>query len=177
MSKQPDDLEDAGVDITIRGPDGEELEYDGEDVSADDALESGVDPDGVEGERALEDVTRQSTREYPDDWDQRRQRVYRRDDYQCANCRRRGGPRGDVELHAHHIVPKSRGGVHELSNLITVCEACHTAVHNREAVAPTAIPEDERGTTAAGELKTAVDEVRSMRRQYRSWKRLFRKFL
>lgn len=175
MSKQPDDLEDLGIDVSIRGPDGEELEYD--DVAlADEELESGVIPDNSDQERTLEDVSKQSTREYPDDWDSRRQRVYRRDDYQCVNCQRRGGPHGDVELHAHHIVPKSRGGVHELSNLITVCKACHIAVHNRDAIAPTAIPPDEQGTTAGGEIKEAVDEIKSMRRQYRSWKRLFNKF-
>ncbi len=175
MSDRPDDdLEDLGIDITVRGSDGEELEYD--DVSADEELESGVAPAGADEERSLEDVSKQSTRDYPDDWDRRRQEVYRRDDYQCANCRRRGGPHGDIELHAHHIVPKSRGGVHELSNLITVCEACHTAVHNRDAVAPTAIPPDKRGTTAGGELAEAVDEIKSVRREYRSWKRLFNKF-
>lgn len=175
MSDRPDDdLEDLGIDISVRGPDGEELEYD--EVSADEELESGVAPAGADEERSLEAVSTQSTRDYPDDWEQRRQRVYRRDDYQCANCRRRGGPHGDVELHAHHIVPKSRGGVHELSNLITVCEACHTAVHNRDAVAPTAIPPEERGTTAGGEFAEAVDEIKSVRRQYRSWKRLFNKF-
>ncbi|MDG5760244.1 HNH endonuclease [Natronococcus sp. A-GB1] len=175
MSEQPDDdLEELGIDISIRGPDGEDLEYDG--VSADEELESGVAPAGADEECSLEAVSKQSTRDYPDDWDRRRQEVYRRDDYQCANCRRRGGPHGDVELHAHHIVPKSRGGIHELSNLITVCEACHTAVHNRDAVAPTAIPPEERGKTAGGELAEAVDEIKSARRQYRSWKRLFNKF-
>lgn len=76
--------------------------------------------------------------EYPDDWNQRRRAVYRRDGYQCQNCGAKGGPGGGTELHAHHIVPKSSGGSHETSNLITVCKACHDAIHG-DGTAPTAI--------------------------------------
>ncbi|WP_135829859.1 HNH endonuclease [Halorussus halobius] len=73
---------------------------------------------------------------YPDNWDSRRKRVYRRDDYTCQNCGLEGGPRGNATLHAHHIVPKSKGGEHKLSNLQTLCENCHNAVHN-DVQAPT----------------------------------------
>lgn len=66
---------------------------------------------------------------YPEDWDSRRRRVYRRDSYQCQKCNVKGGPRGDVELHAHHITPKSQGGSHELSNLETLCKSCHASAH------------------------------------------------
>lgn len=68
--------------------------------------------------------------EYPDDWDTRRRQVYQRDRYQCGNCRSKGGPYGDVELHAHHIVPKSQGGSDRFSNLITLCADCHARVHD-----------------------------------------------
>jgi len=68
---------------------------------------------------------------YPDDWDARRRQVYGRDEWTCQNCGRRGGPYGDQELHCHHIVPKGRGGSHRVSNLVTLCEDCHKAVHNR----------------------------------------------
>lgn len=66
---------------------------------------------------------------YPEDWDSRRRRVYRRDSHQCQKCNAKGGPRGDVELHAHHITPKSQGGSHELSNLETLCKSCHVSAH------------------------------------------------
>ena len=56
--------------------------------------------------------------------------VYRRDDYTCQQCGAKGGPHGDVELHAHHIVPKSQGGSHSLNNLTTLCYSCHNAVHD-----------------------------------------------
>lgn len=68
---------------------------------------------------------------YPDDWNSRRREVYQRDNYSCQNCGAVGGSRGDTELHAHHIVPKSKGGTHRLENLATVCKPCHDAIHGR----------------------------------------------
>jgi hypothetical protein len=73
---------------------------------------------------------------YPSDWDSRRKNVYRRDNYTCQNCGAKGGPKGHHELHAHHIVPKSKGGTHKLSNLKTVCSRCHKAIHGN-SIAPT----------------------------------------
>ena len=67
---------------------------------------------------------------YPADWDSRRRAVYQRDNHVCQNCGAEGRPHGNVELHAHHIVPKSRGGTHDLSNLTTLCYDCHNAVHD-----------------------------------------------
>lgn len=64
---------------------------------------------------------------YPADWESRRRRVYARDNNRCRNC---GTAGDDAELHAHHIVPKSRGGTHSLSNLVTLCRACHEAAHD-----------------------------------------------
>lgn len=67
--------------------------------------------------------------DYPSDWNSRRKTVYKRDNYTCQNCGRGGGSRGNAELHAHHIVPKSKGGTHSTSNLIAVCQQCHNAIH------------------------------------------------
>ncbi|MFH5802402.1 HNH endonuclease [Haladaptatus sp. CMAA 1911] len=75
--------------------------------------------------------------DYPRDWDTRRKRVYKRDDYTCQNCGRKGGPRGDHELHAHHSVPKSKGGTHKMTNLTTMCKGCHEAIHQKNKLAPT----------------------------------------
>jgi len=78
------------------------------------------------------------TRELPSDWGSRRERVYERDDYECQNCGRTGGPRGHAELHAHHNVPRHSGGTHRLSNLMTVCSDCHDAIHHEDVDAPSA---------------------------------------
>jgi len=66
---------------------------------------------------------------YPPDWNKRRKEVYSRDDYTCQNCGAAGGEEGMFELHAHHIVPKSKGGTHNTSNLVTVCSKCHKSIH------------------------------------------------
>ncbi|PSP55375.1 hypothetical protein BRC82_05370 [Halobacteriales archaeon QS_1_67_19] len=66
---------------------------------------------------------------YPRDWNKRRKLVYRRDNYQCQRCGQPGGPRGNAELHCHHIRPKSQGGSHHPSNLKTLCWRCHNRVH------------------------------------------------
>lgn len=78
--------------------------------------------------------------------------MYTEDDYQCQNCGREGGPNGDTELHAHHIVPKSRGGIHAKSNLITVCEDCHSAIHDDTAAPPTEHRDADRWTELTGQL-------------------------
>ncbi len=77
------------------------------------------------------------SQQYPSNWDSRRKQVYKRDNHTCQNCGAQGGTGGNAELHAHHIVPKSKGGTHKLSNLKTVCKDCHNAIHGN-SVAPSA---------------------------------------
>lgn len=62
-------------------------------------------------------------------WDSLRRQVYKRDGYTCANCGAKGGGDESTELHAHHIVPVSRGGTNVLTNLKTLCRDCHEKVH------------------------------------------------
>jgi len=83
--------------------------------------------------------------DYPPDWDTRRRKVYKRDNFRCQNCGATGGKKGDRELHAHHIVPKSRNGTNNISNLKTLCKACHDAVHYKNKTAPSR--ESDSGTT------------------------------
>ena len=68
---------------------------------------------------------------YPENWDSLRRQVYQRDDYTCGNCGDRGGPHGNAEIHAHHIVPLKNGGSDELTNLRSLCKTCHMAAHDR----------------------------------------------
>ncbi|WP_435177948.1 HNH endonuclease [Halorussus sp. AFM4] len=96
------------------------------------------------------------TRDYPSDWDKRRKAVYRRDSYQCQHCGAQGGPRGNTELHAHHVVPKSRGGSHNPNNLTTLCQQCHSQVHGRPVGSKSG--QNQQRTTA--DLKTLWDNFR-----------------
>lgn len=87
---------------------------------------------------------------YPPDWDARRRSVYRRDDYQCQHCSARGGSgvRDGVELHAHHVEPKSAGGSHHPDNLLTLCAACHDREHGRPVTAEPGPPRRASGWNA-----------------------------
>ncbi len=33
-------------------------------------------------------------------------------------------------LHVHHIVPRSKGGLSTLENLLTLCEVCHPLIES-----------------------------------------------
>lgn len=87
---------------------------------------------------------------YPDDWEARRSRVFRRDDWTCQRCGRAGGRRGDAELHAHHKVPKSKGGSHNVSNLTTICDRCHAVEHDDPRLLSS---EQNRSSGSIGHLK------------------------
>jgi RRXRR protein/HNH endonuclease len=47
-----------------------------------------------------------------------------RDGYSCQHCGKQG-----VRLEAHHIVYREQGGKDTLTNLLTLCAACHHKVH------------------------------------------------
>ena len=70
-----------------------------------------------------EDETSQKFKEYPENWDNIRLLALQRDNYECGNCK------SNKNLHVHHIVPLSRGGSNNLSNLRTLCEDCHKKLH------------------------------------------------
>ena len=50
--------------------------------------------------------------------------MYQRAGYRCQMC-----GRSNVRLHAHHMVPISRGGPTSSENLASVCEDCHSRLH------------------------------------------------
>ena len=52
-----------------------------------------------------------------------RARVLSRDGHACVHCKGRRG------LHAHHVQWRSKGGLTELGNLVTLCVRCHGLVH------------------------------------------------
>ena len=53
-------------------------------------------------------------------WAQIRAEVFRRDDYTCRYCGERG-----KRLECDHVVPVSRGGSNDPSNLVTACFRCN----------------------------------------------------
>lgn len=65
--------------------------------------------------------------EVPPDWDDRRCDAITTNE-NCVNCGR--SESRSKPLHVHHSVPISKGGSHKPSNLIVLCERCHSKRHS-----------------------------------------------
>lgn len=60
---------------------------------------------------------------YPPDWEARRELTIMQRGEFCSNC-------GATSLlHIHHTKPLSKGGSNQLSNLIVLCQECHSIEH------------------------------------------------
>lgn len=55
-------------------------------------------------------------------------RLFVRDRHVCAYC---GGHFAELELTVEHILPVSRGGRHEWTNVVTACRSCNTRKGSR----------------------------------------------
>ena len=62
-------------------------------------------------------------RGYGHAWRKLRDRVLKRDRYLCQPCERKNFV--SIASSVDHIVPKSRGGTDDMSNLQAICEECH----------------------------------------------------
>jgi len=61
--------------------------------------------------------------QYPSNWSDISRQARQRDGHKCGNCG------SGYNLHVHHIVPLSKGGTNNLSNLRTLCSSCHGKLH------------------------------------------------
>jgi 5-methylcytosine-specific restriction endonuclease McrA len=57
-----------------------------------------------------------------------RRATFSRDDWHCRNCGNR------QTLDPHHVIHRSAGGEHVLSNLLTLCRKCHDDEHDGRLV-------------------------------------------
>lgn len=90
-------------------------------------------------------------------------KVKERDSYCCQNCGRRGGEAGNIKVNAHHVVPLKKGGTNQLSNLHTLCEGCHDAIHT-DKMAPTANLSLNGGTAVDEALRRLAFAIVANRR-------------
>lgn len=67
---------------------------------------------------------------YPVDWKERRAYIQTRDG-NCTLCHGSRQAVGDysVRNEVHHIIPISKGGTHEVENLVALCSVCHEDQH------------------------------------------------
>lgn len=57
-----------------------------------------------------------------------RHEVFKRDEYKCQECSK---SKKETILHCDHILPVSQGGMDEMDNLQTLCQACNLAKSNK----------------------------------------------
>jgi 5-methylcytosine-specific restriction endonuclease McrA len=67
---------------------------------------------------------------YGKKWDSMRRAILIRDNFQCRQCGRLCGGKG--EAHVDHIIPKKKSGSNAEQNLQTLCVSCHAKKTNRE---------------------------------------------
>lgn len=60
------------------------------------------------------------------EWAPLRSSVFTRDDFTCVYCGQRGG-----YLECDHVIPISRGGSNDISNLVTACFTCNRSKRNK----------------------------------------------
>lgn len=53
--------------------------------------------------------------------------ILKQDRYRCQECGIKVGRDRGLRPHTHHKIPKSLGGSDDETNLITLCQPCHTA--------------------------------------------------
>jgi len=91
-----------------------------------------------------------------------RRKVFARDRHRCVvpGCR-------STNLDVHHICELSKGGKHELSNLIAICEAHHLALHEGSLLldgAPPNITFTRRTNSSFNIVARAVETAGALRR-------------
>ena len=74
-------------------------------------------------------VTRIIRDNYGKSWYTLVKEVLERDDHKCRHVENGRTCLSNKDLQVHHILPLSRGGKSEKSNLITLCEKHHTNRH------------------------------------------------
>jgi hypothetical protein len=78
--------------------------------------------------------------------------VFKRDSFKCVYC---GRSAPDVVLHVDHIVPASKGGTNEITNLVTACADCNLGKSDRTL--------DDQSTVM--KQKRQLDELNERREQ------------
>ena len=66
-------------------------------------------------------------KKYRNHWRKVRERYFAMHPY-CEQCFKEGKMVMADEV--HHIIPVSRGGTHEASNLMSLCRSCHNKIHH-----------------------------------------------
>lgn len=74
--------------------------------------------------------TSSNARGYGAQWQQLRQYILKRDEWQCVMCRAAG--RVQLARDVDHILAKTQGGTDDADNLQSLCRECHRSKTARE---------------------------------------------
>ena len=101
------------------------LKIEGADL--DEQLKKVIELKGVRvSKMVFSDIPVLNGADYPIDWDNLRDMILTRDNYQCVE----GDGYCDGPLQIHHIVPLSKGGPNDPDNLTTLCVYHHSLKHS-----------------------------------------------
>lgn len=77
----------------------------------------------------LNSAPKNTERRAPSYWRERRLQVAARDGFVCHYCKKDVGVK---KFTVDHIIPVSRGGTDDLSNLVGCCKSCNSSKHARD---------------------------------------------
>lgn len=84
-----------------------------------------------------------------------KQYVLYRDNYTCQSC---NTSKPNTQLEVHHIIPRYNNGSDHHSNLITLCNKCHTNIHN-SGILPTFYTSNEILLKQASVVNTGMKYI------------------
>lgn len=90
-----------------------------------------------------------------------RNRIYKRDNYQCVYC----GSRKELTL--DHVIPKSRGGQNDWTNLVTSCSKCNVKKADRTP------DEAKMKMSHKPFIPTLIDENKTLRQLWDEYQKSF----
>lgn len=99
-------------------------------------------------------------------WREIRSEVLQRDNRKCQVCGR------EYSGQVHHVIPKSKGGTNDLSNLITLCGRCHMLISPVPEWLITKlwnIPPEEISSAAAA-VQNRIDQVMAAHSKREEWR-------
>jgi hypothetical protein len=91
---------------------------------------------------------------YPPDWDERRQKIRFALGGHCQECGKQDGV-----IHLHHKLPISKGGSHKQSNLILLCEGCHSLEHGGKGMEFSEHRRKNNGTAFENKMKKIEEAI------------------
>jgi len=98
---------------------------------------------------------------YPPDWRERKEQVIHRDGQRCRSCG------SGYQLHLHHLKPLSKGGSNQISNLVLLCEACHSKEHHGRDFTGEFTEEETAFSKRVADIRYAIDHEKYIDFGYR----------